>query len=456
MKKILAFIASAALITAMFLCGCMSGGRDGRDGKDGQDVSIYEIYEAAKSIDGNENLTFDEFLREYLSYNDSQLNEITGLKTAINRSLMSGVTILTRFSYSSFPARSYNVYTGSGAILWLDKDETAQTSDAYVVTNCHVVYDDSSNERFANDVRLYLYGQDTEGVNFVIDRVGNISGDENFRIPAEVIGASVTYDIALLKITDSSVLYRSDAAAAKFSTAQDVYLGEQVYTIGNASSEGMSASNGIISQDTETISVGLSDVDENDFNEYRVLRTTAPINPGNSGGALYNSKGEIVAIVNAKDEEAEIDNMGYALPANNVRRLLQLMYDSYVADGYKMNSKGGIDKAYLDIQTVVSDSYARFNEQTGIAEIYELVKVYAVNGAPSRGNLLKDDIFKTAKVVTSDGTVKEEISVTRSYHLSELMFSVRVGDKLVLTVERSGETAEVILEFTGSHFNHFA
>ena len=91
MKKILAFIASAALIAAMFLCGCMSGGRDGRDGKDGQDVSIYEIYEAAKSIDGNENLTFDEFLREYLSYNDSQLNEITSLKTAINRSLMSGV-----------------------------------------------------------------------------------------------------------------------------------------------------------------------------------------------------------------------------------------------------------------------------------------------------------------------------------------------------------------------------
>ena len=43
MKKILAFIASAALITAMFLCGCMSGGRDGRDGKDGQDVSIYEM-----------------------------------------------------------------------------------------------------------------------------------------------------------------------------------------------------------------------------------------------------------------------------------------------------------------------------------------------------------------------------------------------------------------------------
>ena len=90
MKKFLILVMMVAVFAASLFGGCAVNGRDGRDGKDAQDVSIQEIYEAAKSIEGNENLTFDQFLKEYLSYND----DTVGLKSVINRSLMSGVSIL--------------------------------------------------------------------------------------------------------------------------------------------------------------------------------------------------------------------------------------------------------------------------------------------------------------------------------------------------------------------------
>ena len=470
MKKFLCFLASIVLSAVMLFAGCVMDGADGidgRDGKDGQNVTIEDIYNRYVSEHGY--ISFEDFLREYLSYNDSELQEAASLRSTINRSLMSGVTILTRFAYSTtrpIAQTSHKIYTGSGAILWLDK----ASGDAYVVTNCHVIYDDSSDSVYCPDIRLYLYGQDISGVNYLIKN-NNITGDENYRIPAEVVGASVNYDIALLKVTGSSVLQRNDvvAVSGKASVAQALndsfiqdessFVGETVYAIGNASGEGMSASNGIISKDSEHVDISLSDVNENKTNNYRVLRTTAPINHGNSGGALYNTSGKIVAIVNAKDEGEDIDNMGYALPANTVRRLLVSMYDSYVANGNSPISSGGsqcgINKAFLNITTVVSDSYARLNEK-GLAVIYELVKVDSVEGAPGNKVLQKGDILISAQLISSDGTVKEDIKITRNFSLSEMLISAREGDTLMLVIERDKAESQVTIKFERSYFKYFA
>ena len=467
MKKLFCILASIALSITMLLAGCsfsLSGadGIDGRDGKDGQNVTIYDIYNQYVLEHGE--ISFEDFLKEYLNYTDKELSEAASLRTAINRSLMSGVSILTRFKYTSHrpggqSSTSYRVYTGSGAILWMDK----AAGDAYVVTNCHVIYDDSSDTTYCDDIRLYLYGQDMAGVNYIISG-SDITGDASYRIPAEIAGASASYDIALLKVTGSDVLKRSDAVAVsnKISVAdalnesfvadESSIVGETVYAIGNAEGEGMSATSGIISKDSESIDVGLSDMDSNSYYTYRVLRTTAPINHGNSGGALYNTTGKIVGIVNAKDEGDDIDNMGYALPANTVRRLVVSIYDSYVENGNKaISNKGtkcGIRIANPNIKTVVSDSYARLNE-SGIAVITELVKVTA------KGDLEVGDILVSAKLTDSSGTVKENIEITRSYSLSEMLISARVGDTLTLVVERDKDKKTVSITFTSSNFNYY-
>ena len=462
MKKLLFILASVVLSALMLFAGCSlsgSDGIDGRDGKDGQNVTIEDIYNKYVSEHGD--ISFEDFLKEYLNYTNGELENATSLRTAINRSLMSGVTILTKFNSTQ---TSYKVYTGSGAILWMDKS----AGDAFVVTNAHVIYDNST---YCPDIRLYLYGQDTAGVNYLLSGVNDITGDENYRIPAEIVGASLNYDIALLKVTGSTVLKRSDAVAVSnkkdvaealsdcFSKEESPIVGETVYTVGNASVEGMSASSGIIAKDSENIDISLSQSGSSSKYTYRVMRITAPINHGNSGGALYNREGKIVGIVNAKEEGNEVDCMGYALPANSVRRIIRLMYDSYVSNGNKPvlsgSSKYGIDKAFLNITTVVSDSYARLGED-GLAVITELVKIQSVGDGPAQGVLQAGDIFVSAKLTSADGKVKEDIKITRSFGLSDMLFSARAGDTLTLVIERDKTEKQVSVNFKSTNFKYYA
>ena len=370
------------------------------------------------------------------------------MQASINRSLMSAVTIMTRFKYKTTSllgnGYSYKAFTGSGVILDIDRD----AGDAYVVTNCHVVYDDTSSDAnyISEYVRLYLFGQDVEGVNYSFAQDYSAIYDYGYGIEAQVIGASVTYDIALLKVTGSEVIKRSDAVAASFSDSEDVYIGETVYAIGNAAAEGMSAADGIVSKDSEYIELNLSDKGAANI-EYRVLRTTAPINHGNSGGGLFNTNGKIVGIVNSKDDSSDVDNLGYVLPANYVKRLLKLMYDSYGGSLVM-----GVNKAFLGVVTEVSDSYSRYDSENNRAVITEVVRVKSAQDAPSSSVLQAGDIFKSVRIVGADGAEKENLQITREYHLRDVMFSVRQGDTVYLSVERGGSETEVTISFNSNSY----
>lgn len=458
MKKFLSLVAGVALAAMLLLSGCFlrgdtgETGPAGKDGINGRDVSIIEIYEEAKTIPGNGNLTFDEFLQKYLNYTDTELADKASLQARMNYSLMSGVSIVSRFSYRSV-GRTYKAFTGSGVIIDLDKAK----GDAYVVTNCHVVYDDSSEYVFANEVYLFLYGQDLKGVNYEVD--GNFSIKEtggNYKIPAQIIGASVDYDIALLKVTNSPVLKSSDAVKAEFSADEHVYVGETVYTVGNAASEGLSVSDGIISKDSEYISVGMSDLYQNDTTTFRVMRTSAAVNHGNSGGGLFDKDGKIIGIVNAKDDEADTDNLGYALPASNVKRLVALMRDAYEAGGGGSNFVSGVRKAYLNVTLEVVGSSAVYNNETGLAEITENVMVSYGGGQPALSKLQYGDMITNIKVVDGSGNEKENVAVTRRYTVGDVMFSVREGYSVILTVKRGQSVQDVKIDFTNSsYFKNF-
>lgn len=216
MKAKKLFAAAAAVLiagTVLTFAGCVSRGADGLDG---QDVSIYEIYEAtnaARAEEGLDELTFLEFVSEYLSYDGSEAEQLISLQTSINRSLLSAVSVTANFRVSaSFPSLGSEVVqsAGSGVIVEVDREE----GDMYVITNCHVVYDDAALDgEISNDVHVYLYGQE----------------DERYAITAEVIGASLTYDIAVLRVDDSDTVRRSDAMAAGWTDAENISIGQTVY-----------------------------------------------------------------------------------------------------------------------------------------------------------------------------------------------------------------------------------
>jgi S1-C subfamily serine protease len=59
---------------------------------------------------------------------------------------------------------------------------------------------------------------------------------------------------------------------------------------------------------------------QGDVTSYQI---TAPVQPGNSGGPLFDDKGNIIGIINAKHVGAE--NASYAIKASYLMNLIDLM-----------------------------------------------------------------------------------------------------------------------------------
>ncbi len=121
-------------------------------------------------------------------------------------------------------------------------------------------------------------------------------------------------DAALIKVN------RTGLTAATLGDSDSVQIGQFIVVIGNALGEyANSASFGIIS------GVGRSIVASNGSSRSeeleKVFQTDAAINPGNSGGPMINLNGEVIGINTAKVQGAE--NIGFALPINTVKSLLQ-------------------------------------------------------------------------------------------------------------------------------------
>ena len=47
-----------------------------------------------------------------------------------------------------------------------------------------------------------------------------------------------------------------------------------------------------------------------------LLQTNAAVSPGNSGGGLFNERGELIGIVNAKSSGQNAEGLGFAIPVN--------------------------------------------------------------------------------------------------------------------------------------------
>ncbi len=98
--------------------------------------------------------------------------------------------------------------------------------------------------------------------------------------------------IPFLPLGDSDTVYRADEVLA---------LG---YPLGQ---ESLKSTTGVVSG-----------------REAQMIQTSAPINPGNSGGPLLNTDGEVIGINSAGILEAQ--NIGYAIPVNNLKVVLHDLY----------------------------------------------------------------------------------------------------------------------------------
>ena len=126
---------------------------------------------------------------------------------------------------------------GSGVIYQMDRSE----GDAFIVINYHVVYDldsDTANG-ISNDITVYLYGGENEGQE----------------IKATYVGGSLYYDIAVLRVENNEILKNSDACAVTVADSDQISVGDSAIAIGNAQGYGIAASLGVVSVDSEYVTM---------------------------------------------------------------------------------------------------------------------------------------------------------------------------------------------------------
>ena len=430
-------------------------GTDGMDGDDGSDLDINDIYEAAKE-EGYQG-TFLEFLNDYLLFDPVENNDTEAIAKNVS-SVMSVYCAFTTTSTYKQQAMFGGVTTktiveasasaGSGVVIELDKEK----GNALVVTNYHVLYSlgvDTEND-ISDCIYLYPYGarnRFTSGAEFdqitgkyllsdenedgKVDKndQGDMGGDG---IKAKFVGGAMEYDVALLRIENSDYIKESAVTKAQIGNSNEVTIGEKAYAIGNANGLGISVTTGVVSVESETISMSsLNNAAQQTY--YRVIRTDAAINHGNSGGALFNAKGELIGITNAKNVEEETDNMGYALPITQVEYLIENIRDN----------GGALKRAMLGITREPTASKASLNDSGKLVITEDVTVTSVTDGSAADGKLKVGDVFKS---ITING---ETTAITRDFMLNDMLLTVRKGDTVTFRVfrEQSGEEMDVTIAF---------
>ncbi len=181
--------------------------------------------------------------------------------------------------FDETPKKESALKTGSGFTI---------TANGYIVTNCHVVEDSS---------KITLV---REGLEY----------------PATIVAVDKSNDIAILKISSSTI-------PLPLITSRKTKIGNAVYSMGfpNVQLQGLSPkfTSGLISSLT-----GLRD-------DPKHFQISVPIQPGNSGGALVDNRGNVIGVVTAKlSQKAAInttgtiaENVNYALKSSYVLILLE-------------------------------------------------------------------------------------------------------------------------------------
>ncbi len=407
----------------------------GENGANGKDLTAETLYETAKA--NGYTGTFLEFCAA-LNISLPTVNDTAKIaeNTLSVVSVYCGYSVTTSANAGWFGGISqktdYGSQAGSGVIVDLNKE----AGTAYIITNYHVVYNKNSDQKgvLKDNIWVYPYG----AYNDFNSKDGDVRGDG---IKATFVGGSMDYDIAVLKVEGSQYIKNGKVTEATFGDSEKVALGEETFVIGNPAGAGIAVTNGILSVASEYIAMAAldnRDLDKDgqvDGVSYRVMRTSAAINSGNSGGGMFNSKGELIGIVNAKSAVSTVDNMGYALPASQVKAVYENVLDS---------ADGAVRQAMLGIVVSLQASKAVLDEEGNVSVVEEFcVSTPASEGAAGHEKFSAGDVFLSAKI--NDG---EWFEFTRKYQLPELLLTVRKGDKVSFKIRNSsGMTSEVEVSF---------
>lgn len=253
--------------------------------------------------------------------------------------------------------------------------------------------------------------------NHVIDGAEKlvVSLADGRNLDAKVVGKDPRTDLAVIKISDTK-----DLTAVQLGDSNKLQVGEPVVAIGNPGGQefARSVTVGVVSATNRILNLQ----GESSFN---LIQTDAAINPGNSGGPLVNYQGQVIGINSAKNQEPGFEGMGFAIPISDALPTLQQL----------------IQKGYASHPALLVSIDSRYNSeyaaQQGWPEGAYVAKVTPGGPADKAGIQAGDVITKI------NGT-----TVHNSLELTHELFKFKSGDKVTVTIFRSGNTKDVQVVLT--------
>ncbi len=263
------------------------------------------------------------------------------------------------------------------------------SEDGYILTCYHVV---EYAMRYGYDISVLLHDE-TE-------------------YPAELVGYDEDGDLAVLKINVSGM------NPVTIGSSGDLKVGETIYAVGNPLGElTYTMTDGIVSALNREISTDIS-------SSLYVFQINAAVNSGNSGGPVYDTRGMVVGIVDAKYADTGVEGLSFALPIDTAyRAALEIISTGYVSG-----------KAQLGItcrnasEVIQSFAMHYYNIPDGA-----IVVSVTPGSAAEKAGLRENDI-----IAAINGT-----AITNTTELKSALREYSPGDTITLTVYRL-DTSETI------------
>jgi Do/DeqQ family serine protease len=273
---------------------------------------------------------------------------------------------------------------GQGGIRGGTGSGVIYSSDGYIITNNHVI----------------------EGANNIEVTLSN-----NRTYKAEVVGTEAQADLAVLKIDARRLptLRQADSERAR--------IGEWVLAVGNPFDLNSTVTAGIISAKGRDIGIIRGNTSIESF-----IQTDAAVNPGNSGGALIDAQGRLLGINTAiATQTGSYSGYSFAIPVNFMDKIAQdiIEYGSY--------QRGFLGINIRNLNNDLADELG-LNITQGV-----LVSNIVKGGAAEYAGILTDDV-----IIKVNG-----IKVNSAPKLQELVGTKRQGEKVTITVNRSGKIKEI-------------
>jgi S1-C subfamily serine protease len=290
---------------------------------------------------------------------------------------------------------------GSGFVL---------NTDGEIVTNAHVVTDESSGDREPAE-QVYVEFQDR-----------NV-------FPAEIVGFDPFVDVALLRIKPRGL----ELQPLELGDDRELHVGQPVAAIGSPFGEQQSLSVGVVSATDRSVR------SLTQFEIAGAIQTDASINPGNSGGPLLDAGARVIGInQQIETSSGANDGVGFAVPVSSVKRSIE-----------QLREDGEAEYAYIGVSSQAL--YPQLGRKLGLDTTFGGLVSEVVSGGPAEEAGLEggeDKVRFQAVQYRTGGDVilkVDDRSIVGPDDLAEVIAAHQPGEEVTLTILRDNEREQVEL-----------